>query len=83
MLAPRAPVRLCAFPICPAATCCSSQLADFKEESERKFALQIAENKRLSVQMSSQKKENQRLIERIHELEERVKRLELDIGNDL
>jgi cell division protein FtsB len=59
------------------------QLADFKDESERKFALQIAENKRLSVQMSSQKKENQRLIERIHVLEERVKRLEIDIGDDL
>jgi cell division protein FtsB len=43
--------------------------------------LQIAENKRLSKQMSTQKKENQRLIERIHELEERVKQLELQIGD--
>ena len=60
-----------------------SQLADFKDESERKFALQIAENKRLSVQMSSQKKENQRLIERIHILEDRVKCLEVEIGDDL
>jgi cell division protein FtsB len=58
-------------------------LADFKDESERKFALQIAENKRLSVQMSSQKKENQRLIERIHVLEDRVKCLEVEIGDDL
>lgn len=59
----------------------SKQLAAFKDESEHKFSLQIAENKRLSKQMSTQKKENQRLIERIHKLEERVKQLELQIGD--
>ena len=57
------------------------QLQGFREESEHKFSLQIAENKRLSTQMSTQKKENQKLIERIHQLEGRVEQLEKQIGD--
>jgi hypothetical protein len=60
----------------------TNQMVEFKDEAEHKFALQIAENKRLVTQMSQQKKENQKLVERIRALESRAKAVELEIGND-
>ena len=59
---------------------CAKTIAVFKEEADHKFSLQIAENKRLNVQMARQKAENQKLIDRIHALESRCSRLELEIG---
>ena len=59
---------------------CTKTIAEFKEEADHKFGLQAAENKRLNVQMARQKAENQMLVDRIHALESRCSRLELEIG---
>eukprot|EP00937_MAST-01D_sp_MAST-1D-sp2_P001269 g1269.t1 len=61
---------------------CARQIEDFKDEANRKFSLQIAENKRLNAQMSRQRKESQRLVDRIHALEERCRALEQEVGGE-
>ena len=59
---------------------CATTIAQFKDDADKKFLLQTAENKRLNVQMAKQKAENQKLIDRIHALEARCSRLELEVG---
>ena len=61
---------------------CARTISSFKEDAEHKFSMQYAENKRLNVTMSKQKKENQVLMDRIKALENRCAVLEAELGND-
>ena len=50
------------------------------EEMEHRFYLQLAENKRLQMQVSQSKKEYTNLQEKVHLLEDRIHVLEKEIG---
>ena len=61
---------------------CARTIDNFREDANHKFSMQYAENKRLNAQMARQRAENQRLMDRIHQLEARCARLEAEIGSE-
>lgn len=58
----------------------AAQLLGLKEEFEHKFALQLAENRRLQSQISVQKSEFNAMAQKSQEMEQRVMELESEIG---
>ncbi|CAM9114809.1 unnamed protein product [Heterosigma akashiwo] len=57
-----------------------AELNALKDEMVHRFTLQSAENKRLQNHITSLKQENQALERRLFALEERCKRLEIEVG---
>jgi len=53
-----------------------------KSEMDHKFSLQVAENKRMQQHLSTVKRENQAMTRRLVALEDRVARLESELGGD-
>jgi len=66
----------------PAVAKINEQIEAMKAEMNHKFGLQIAENKRMQQHLSTSKRENQAMKNRLVALEERVKNLELELGGD-
>ena len=56
-----------------------AEFDELKEEMEHKFALQVAENKRIQSNITTLKNENQMLERRVSGLEKRIKNLEDEI----
>mmetsp|Transcript_82021 Transcript_82021/g.198869 ORF Transcript_82021/g.198869 Transcript_82021/m.198869 type:complete len:124 (+) Transcript_82021:167-538(+) len=57
----------------------SREIIDLKEEMEHKFALQVAENKRLQHHITLQKKENEKLGAALLVLQERMQVVENEV----
>lgn len=57
------------------------EVVDLKEDTSHKFALQIAENKRLQHHISLQKQESQKLYKQIEALQVRLLNVERELGS--
>lgn len=57
------------------------EVVDLKEDTSHKFALQIAENKRLQHHISRQKEETQKLYKQIEALQTRLLSVERELGS--
>lgn len=58
------------------------EFQEVQDELQHKFSLQVAENKRLQSHLTNQKNEMHAMHKRLVSLEERVKNVELTIGED-
>jgi Skp family chaperone for outer membrane proteins len=58
------------------------QFTAVQDDLQHKFASQVAENKRLQSHLTNAKNELTNMARRMAALEDRVRHLELDIGED-